>query len=135
MNIIITLPINLIEKIEDGEKTIELRKNCPSNFHPQKDVVYICEKGKKNVVGYMVVSHIVHATNWLKTWEDFGSDIGVPFDWYFEYAADAEKLYLYFIEKFVRFDRPLGLLPYFLKCTPPQSYTYTSVKYFDEEDR
>lgn len=135
MNIIITLPTNLLEKIENGEKTIELRKNCPSNFHPQKDVVYICEKGKKQVVGYMVISTIIHASNWIKTWDDFGSDIGVPVDWYIRYAAEAEHLYLYFIDKFIRFNQPLGLLPFFLKCTPPQSYTYTHVNYYDPDNR
>lgn len=134
MNIIITLPTNQIEKIEKGEKTIELREFCPLNFRPQEDVIYVCVEGKREVVGYLVIESIFHASNWFKVWEDFGTEIGMPIDWYLYFFADADKLYLYFISKFVRYPKPLGLLIYFLRYTPPESYIYTAAKYYDEED-
>lgn len=51
MDVIITLPTNLIQLIKDGKKTIELRKNRPLFFNPEEDVIYICKKGTACVVG------------------------------------------------------------------------------------
>lgn len=55
MDIAITLPKKLWEKIVSGEKVYELRKECPRRFTMGSNVVYVILKGTKDVVGYFTV--------------------------------------------------------------------------------
>lgn len=55
MDIAITLPKKLWEKIVSGEKVCELRKECPRRFTMGSNVVYVILKGTKDVVGYFTI--------------------------------------------------------------------------------
>lgn len=49
MDVLITLPKHLIEKILSGEKTIEMRKNFPKKLEVGYDGFFVVEKGTKSV--------------------------------------------------------------------------------------
>lgn len=55
MNIVITLPHELIQAILDGKKTVEVRSRIPKDFHKECDVVYVVEKGTKNCPLYFSI--------------------------------------------------------------------------------
>lgn len=129
MNVIITLPSNLIQLIKEGKKSIELRKTCPLFFKPQKDVIYICEKGTGNVVGYMTIKRIIGTKNKFGILANWSKYIAVSPEWITDYIKDAEKLYGFLIGKYKSFDKPLSLNEYFHRLRAPQSFLYTSKNY------
>lgn len=55
MNIVITLPHELIQAILDGKKTVEVRTRIPKDFHKECDVVYVVEKGTKTCPLYFSI--------------------------------------------------------------------------------
>ena len=49
MNILITLPKHLLEKITSGEKQFEMRKTLPRHMKIGKDGFFVVEKGTDEV--------------------------------------------------------------------------------------
>lgn len=129
MNVIITLPPKFIQLIKEGKKSIELRKTCPIFFEPQKDVIYVCEKGTKSVVGYMTIKQIICANNKFAILEGWSKNIAVPQKWIANYIKDAEELYGFFIGGYKSFYKPLSLNEYFHRLRAPQSFMYTYENY------
>lgn len=129
MNIIITLPSNLIQLIKEGKKTIELRKNCPNSFDTKDDVIYICQKGSASVVGYMKISHIVWTQNKYGILANWTKEIAVNPLWIENYIRDAKDLYGFFIDKYKEFDKPFSLRKYLAIKRAPQSFVYTAWNY------
>ena len=126
MDVIITLPTNLIQLIKDEKKTIELRKNRPLFFNPEEDVIYICQKGTAKVVGYMKIDAVVTAHNKYGILTEWAKDIAVPLKWIENYIKNAKDLYGYFILYYREFDKPLSLRENFKVYRAPQSFAYTT---------
>ena len=126
MNIIITLPTNLIQLIKEGKKTIELRKHCPLLFVSNKDVIYICKKGTACVVGYMKIDAVVVTLNKYAILTEWAKDIAVPQEWIKNYIKDAKVLYGYFIRYYREFEKPLPIKEQFNVSRAPQSFVYTT---------
>lgn len=106
MDIAITLPSSLWNKIVSGEKSIELRKNRPNVFNPFRDRVYVVTKGSTEIVGYFYVACFMATTpsilmtshNWLK-------QIAVSQDWISNYVKNSVLVYLWHIEKCIPFHK------------------------------
>lgn len=126
MNIIITLPSNLIQLIKEGKKTVELRKRYPLFFHMNEDVLYICEKGTACVVGYMKIDAVVATQNKYGILTEWEKEIAVPHEWIENYIKDAKILYGYFIRYYREFEKPLPLKEQFKVSKAPQSFVYTA---------
>lgn len=126
MNVIITLPSNLIQLIKNGKKTIELRKNKPLFFNPEEDVIYICQKGTAKVVGYMKIDAIKSTRNKYGILTEWAKDIAVPLKWIENYIRNAKELYGYFIGSYTEFDKLLSLRENFKVYRAPQSFAYTT---------
>lgn len=126
MDVIITLPTNLIQLIKDKKKTIELRKNRPLFFNPEGDVIYICQKGTAKVVGYMKIDAVVTAYNKFGILTEWAKDIAVPLKWIENYIRNAKVLYGFFILYYREFDKPLSLRENFKVNRAPQSFAYTT---------
>ena len=129
MNIIITLPSNLIQLIKEGKKTIELRKSYPLFFHRDEDVIYICEKGTACVVGYMKIDAVVVTQNKYAILTEWAKDIAVPQEWISNYIKDTKILYGYFIRYYREFEKPFSLRKYLAIKRAPQSFVYTAWNY------
>lgn len=126
MNVIITLPSNLIQLIKEGKKTVELRKRYPLFFHMNEDVIYICEKGTACVVGYIKIDAVVATQNKYGILTEWEKEIAVPHEWIENYIKDAKILYGYFIRYYREFEKPLLLKEQFKVSKAPQSYAYTN---------
>ena len=125
MDIAITLPRTLWNKIVTGEKTIELRKNFPQKFQLEIDRVYVCVKGTALVAGYFSVSHFEachHA--FICTHDDILKKIAVPVDWIDMYFGKKNWAYLWHIKHVVRFSGLGCHRSLYLLDKNPQSFVY-----------
>lgn len=98
MNILITLPKNLIDKIISGEKQFEMRKCIPKHMKIGEDGFFVVEKGTNEVRCWCRVDKITktyvdyYSINW------YVSKLCVP-DEYIEKYANGKKVYLWGIGK------------------------------------
>ena len=125
MNIMITLPQNLIAAILNGEKTIEIRKSRPLHFDCNNDGVYICKKGCAQVVAFFQLREILHVWNPDQFYDDHGSELAIPRTWFFEYVKGHKVCYAWVISKAWLFDTPIALESFSDVEKAPQQYVYT----------
>lgn len=98
MNILITLPKDLLEKIISGEKKFEMRKCLPRHMKIGWDGFFVVEKGTDDVRCWCRVD------GWMYTFIDFYSAqwwayrACVPME-YVEKYANGKKVYLWEIGK------------------------------------
>lgn len=128
MDVVITLPKNLITAIVSGAKTIEFRKSYPKDFDCRETRVFVIEKGTRNVVAYFLVSDFQYETNPVEIWRDYSIQIGVPFFWFMAYAPGCRDYYLWRIRWATYLYTPLDRELFFGLTTNPQSYVYTRYK-------
>jgi len=100
MNILITLPKNLIEKIISGEKKFEMRKSLPKYMKIGEDGFFVVEKGTDDVRCWCRVDDV------RETYIDHYSAILYKqrlcvSEKYIEKYADSEKVYLWKIGKVI----------------------------------
>lgn len=99
MDIAITLPVNLWNKIASGEKTIELRKNFPKDFDVFTDKVHVILKGTRMIPGYFCISSFERF--YAESISDFDpilSKISVPKQWIINYVGYSSAVYLWHIK-------------------------------------
>ena len=98
MNILITLPKNLLEKIISGEKEFEMRKRVPKHMRIGEDGFFVVEKGTDDVRCWCRVDEVKEAyidhysAGWL------ASRLCVSEE-YIEKYANSGKVYLWKIGK------------------------------------
>lgn len=127
MNVIITLPANLIAKIAAGIKTVEMRRKIFHHMNPYKDVIYIAQKGTDNVIGYITPGHIIKTDEQDAAWDSLEACLGITRDFYDAYWLDTNSMYFIGIESFKRFARPLNMQKVFRRRGNPQCFYYTEV--------
>ena len=125
MDIAITLPSSLWDKIVSGEKTIELRKNFPKDFCFKYDRVYVLLKGTTKIAGFFYVSSFedFYAES-INDFDPILSKISVPKQWIINYVGYSSLVYLWHIRKVVPFVNFLDRSYIWNKKTNPQSYFY-----------
>ena len=125
MNIIITLPSDLIAAIVSRRKQIELRKCFPKHFNRVDDWVYVIEKGTKNVVARFRVIYFQKKYDPIEIWHTNGRQIWVDFNWFVKYTSTAKVYYLWHISEPEYLEKPLHRGAFFGLSCNPQSYVYT----------
>lgn len=103
MNVMITLPRDLIEKIIFGEKEFEMRKSVPKNMIIGQDGFFVVEKGTKEVRCWCRVDAVMetYIDHYSAGW--FASRLCVPEE-YIEKYANSKKIYLWKIGKVIEFE-------------------------------
>lgn len=98
MNILITLPKNLIDKIISGEKVYEIRKSLPKMMKIGEDGFFAVEKGTSNVRCWCRVDDVreVYINDPNKSW--IAPKLCVDEDYIRKYAAN-KRVYLWKIGK------------------------------------
>lgn len=127
MDIAITLPRSLWDKIVSGEKTIELRKNFPKMFRVNSDKIYVILKGTKKIAGYFQVSSFEYF--YAESVSDFDpilSKISVPRQWIIGYVGYSSAVYLWHIRYVHPFVRLIERRSVWNIKTNPQSYVYVN---------
>lgn len=93
MNVVITLPRNLIDKILRGEKTYEMRKYIP--YHYDRDCrIYVVQKRTKNIVLSFRCDYFFEY-NPNRGWEVAGSMLGISKSYYLEYTKNAKSIWFW----------------------------------------
>lgn len=125
MNVVITLPKDLLEKILSGKKQLEMRKCMPKYLRVGEDGFYVVEKGTDNVRCWCRVDEFVEIYFDYYNVKWFRPHICVPEKYIMDYAK-GKKVYLWKIGKVKTFD--------YLKRSDllvdrnPQSFCYTYSK-------
>lgn len=109
MNIIITLPQELIADILNGHKTIELRKTCPGWFRDNLDWVYVVTKEKDSVQLAFQVTKFVQTSNIGQVWHAFHKRLCIPYDWFAKYTKNEPYVYLWHIGTIAYANKPIPL--------------------------
>lgn len=124
MDIVITLPKNLIEKILSGEKTVEVRTRRPIQFDLYKDIVYVVQKGTRHVVMNFTIEQFVDVDQAGLLFLYNEGNVGVDLDWLMKYAANKKTFSIWYIGNVTSIDKIHLYLEEFSIKVAPQSYTY-----------
>lgn len=126
MNILITLPKSLIEKIIAGEKNFEMRKCVPKLMKVGEDGFFVVEKGTDNVRcwcrcdGFIQICFSLYSAQW------YSSRLCVPYRYIMDYA-NGENVFLWKIGKVKVFE---CLKRYkLLVGRNPQQFAYCPLSY------
>lgn len=125
MDIVITLPSSLWNKIVSGKKTIELRKSFPKLFDVDVDKVYVILKGTPQIVGcFYVRSFEWFYARSIRDFEPILAQISVPRQWIVNYVGYSSAVYLWHIRYVRSFPRALDRSVVWNMNTNPQSFVY-----------
>lgn len=95
MNVIITLPVELIAEILEGRKTIEIRKRIPQRFNLDCDIVYVCEKGTHKVPIMFSIHHFDLYGQWDDNDKRIADQASIPVQWLNDYKKSCEYISLW----------------------------------------
>lgn len=124
MDIIITLPKNLIDKILSGEKTVEVRTRRPIMFDLYKDIVFVVQKGTRRVVMDFTIEKFVDVDQAGLLFLYNEGKVGVDLNWLMKYAANKKKFSIWHIGCVTSLDCINATLDAFSIKVAPQSYAY-----------
>lgn len=124
MNIVITLPADLIAAIKNGKKCFELRSILPRYFDPNKDVVFVCQKGAKEVpISFTIYKFYYYGKdsdcNYM-----LAERAGVPVEWVRDYMSKHGSLYAWVIGYIVNLHNPAQVWSDLDIKSNPQSFIY-----------
>lgn len=131
MNIIITLPINLVAEIAEGRKQVEIRKSFPMLFNPVEDIVWVKTKGADKVALCITISHIEASSDIAFICRRYQYKNRVPFDRLMSYTKKAKRIYVWHIQRVTIFTPNLSFSDTFKRMKGPQQYYYTKVQLSD----
>lgn len=124
MSIAITLPAHLWECMISGKKSIELRKNFPTKFDLNEDVVFVIIKGTHQVAGWFRVRDFEKVTDVSQISSNPPEEICVSPIWVRTYLRSADKCYLWHIKEIHMFDDCKDSNFYLNLRSNPQSFIY-----------
>lgn len=127
MNILITLPKNLLDKILSGEKKFEMRKCLPKNMKLGEDGFFVVEKGTNDVKCWCRVDSVIEISMNECLSEYYSNDLCVTPQFILNYAPIGTKVFLWEVSKVVK----LQDLCRDSLCVDenPQQFAYTPLSY------
>ena len=124
MNLVITLPADLIAAIKDGKKCFELRSRPPRNFDRNKDVVFVCQKGTNTVpIAFTIYKFYTYGKDADSDYK-LANYAGVPVEWVRNYMAKHGSLYAWVIGYIVNLHNPAQVWSDLHIKSNPQSFIY-----------
>ena len=102
MNILITLPKNLIEKITSGEKQFEMRKTLPRYMKIGEDGFFVVEKGTDEVRCWCRVDEAREVVMTEKLAIEYARFLCVTPEYIIKYAPVGTKVYMWGIGKVMK---------------------------------
>lgn len=127
MNILITLPKNLIDKILSGEKKYEMRKCLPKQMEIGEDGFFVVEKGTDDIRCWCRVDYAIPAIMNEFNAERLSKDLCVTPQFILDYAPTGTGVYLWEIGKVITFDNLKRDSVYYGRN--PQQFAYTPLSY------
>lgn len=128
MNIVITLPTILELAFEMGTKTIELRSQYPHHLNVGEDGFFVVQKGMKGVSIWCRVSQIETINCIQQFTVEHIRKINVSKEWIINYCKNKRRVYLWHVDKVIRFERPLTFDELCIERAP-QSFVYAPLSH------
>ena len=104
MNVLITLPKDLLEKIMSGEKKFEMRKSVPRLMNVGEDGFFVVEKGTDEVRCWCRVDKVETHLMSEEFAKQYAKDLCVYQSYIQGYAPVGAKVYLWRIGKVIKFE-------------------------------
>ena len=125
MNIVITLPRSLWEKIKSGEKTVELRKSVPRLFDNATSKCFVVLKGTSEIVGYFKISQFTSCPLEHIDVNKMAKIAGIPPLWFRTYYTTSQVAHIWHISEVYEYPSSSINLSRLWVTRNPQSYVYT----------
>lgn len=125
MNIVITLPVNLIAEILEGRKKFEIRTKIPANFNIYRDVVYVVQKGTHKVILYFTIVKFITGLDLNKNARYIAKKAAVLTGWLKAYAENKSIILAWEIGCYCKLTDCSEVYKQLGIKTNPQSYIYT----------
>ena len=127
MNILITLPKELITEILSGNKEFEMRKCLPKNLKVGEDGFFVVEKGTDLIRCWCRVDSITNVKMTKERAMYYSGSLGVTQQFILRYAPPGTRVYLWKIGKTIEFcDLHRG---YLVIDRNPQQFAYAPLSY------
>lgn len=124
MNIVITLPTELIAAILDRKKSIEVRSKLPLHFDSYNDVVFVAMKGTHKIPIYFTVKKFVVYGSSYANDEQIAHDACVPVKWITDYRKGKRFVYAWVIGYVCELANPIFAWNALQMNRNPESYIY-----------
>lgn len=125
MNVVITLPVNLIAEILEGRKVFEIRSKIPQNFDKKRDVVYVVQKGTKKVILYFTIIDFNSYSDLRGMAGYVAKKAAVLTGWLKTYAEGKEKIHAWVIGCYCKLTDSSEVYQQLGITSNPQSFVYT----------
>ena len=129
MNIVITLPADLIAAILDKKKCFEIRSKLPRKFYLHQDVVFVCQKGTNKVPLYFTILKFYTYTKHSYCNDYIAQKAAVPTQWIDDYMEDKECIYDWVIGYVCELSYPTSVWHQLQIKHNPQSFIYTQYEW------
>lgn len=129
MNVVITLPKNLIDAILDGKKLLELRKSMPRLLRKGEDGFFVVEKGTKCIRCWCRVDEIQIVSGLFSLTKETCEMLAVSKEYVDTYRSNAKFIYLWRIGKVKRFEDGAVTLEDLVVDRAPQSFAYCPLSF------
>lgn len=124
MNIVITLPTELIAAILDRKKSIEVRSKLPLYFDSNNDVVFVAMKETHKIPIYFTVKNFVVYDSSYMNDEEIANAASVPVKWIADYRTGKRFVYVWVIGYVCELTNPVFAWNALQMTNNPQSFIY-----------
>jgi len=133
MNVLLSIKPKYVEKILDGKKKYEFRKQIPKRYDDIDRVYIYSTSPEKKIVGYFTLDEIIEAEP-KKLWGECKDYSGIEKDKFFQYYEGREKGFAIKIDEIEEFKEPLNPYTNFENFNAPQTFYYTEQDYVDKRN-
>ena len=129
MNVVITLPADLIAAIKNGKKCFELRSRLPRKFYLHQDVVFVCQKGTNKVPLYFTILKFYTYTKHSDCNDLIAQRAAVPAQWVDNYMINKDCIHAWVIGYVCELAYPTSVWHQLQIKHNPQSFIYTQYEW------
>ena len=127
MNIVITLPRILINKIISGEKSVEVRSKVPTNFNLKTDVVYVAEKGTSNIPLMFSIKEFISFKDKTEAINYINKDAAVSIQFLENYTKDKNTICIWVLGRVCLLPKSRHMATWLGIKKNPQSFIYNKI--------
>lgn len=122
MKVLLSIKPEYVEKILDGSKKFEFRKNIFKNQDVKNVIIYSTMPIGKVVAEFDIKK--IHRDSPELIWKKTSKYSGITKDFFDDYYSGRDQAVAIEIGEIIEYDKPLDLHELGSNITPPQSYRY-----------
>jgi len=130
MNVLLSIKPKYVEKMKEGKKKYEFRKNTFKKIDEVEKIYVYSTYPEKKIIGYFTLDEIIEEDP-EKLWEICKNHSGIEKDDFFEYYRGKETGYALKIDNFNKFAEPIDPYENLKDFVAPQSFQYIEHDYIE----